>query len=98
MVHIQKSLSIPAHSHLVPISLRQQQCHSWVSFKCMYIINCYIYMCVCVIFSSFNKRQHTELTDLYPGKPGSQSPLSGPRDNVVSAVPLHAYLYFLHPL
>lgn len=56
-------------------------------------------MCVCVIFSfPFNKRQHTELTDLYPGKPGSQSPLSGPRDNVVSAVPLHAYLYFLHPL
>lgn len=59
----------------------------------------YTYVCVCVIFSfPFNKRQHTELTDLYPGKPGSQSPLSGPRDNVVSAVPLHAYLYFLHPL
>ena len=58
-----------------------------------------VYEYVCDIFFSFeHKGQQPELTALHPGKPGSPSLISDPRDNVFPACSSKAYLYFLHPL
>lgn len=99
---IQKFLSISAHGHLVPASLEATTA-SLLGVLQTYVHYKYIYICVwgyvCYIFFSFeHKRQQTELPALHPGKPGSPSLISGPRDNVFSACSSKTYLYFLHPL